>query len=293
MKNNKGFTLVELLAVIVILAVILVIAIPNVMKIIDKARLDAYKRNEDMLISAAQKYMAQNGITLSTVGQTITITYSDLKTNNLIANINDQTDNNTSTKECANSKAIVTKTTNGYGYKPGLVCTNYISLDTFNLLSNPNFIDGTITGWGSDGSASTNVIDGVVRLTGTGVGSNPQMPHIHQSKTVSNNGKIYGSFTFNAITANSNFLRLYNNGFVSVKDLNNYVTNNWYVISAIYNAIGTTTFLGAGIVYSDANSAIGKIVELKNPILLDLTAIYGTGNEPTQNQMDNLINKSR
>lgn len=30
MKNNKGFTLVELLAVIVILAVILVIAMPKI-----------------------------------------------------------------------------------------------------------------------------------------------------------------------------------------------------------------------------------------------------------------------
>ena len=35
MKNKKGFTLVELLAVIVILAVILVIAIPRIIDVID------------------------------------------------------------------------------------------------------------------------------------------------------------------------------------------------------------------------------------------------------------------
>ena len=32
MKNNKGFTLVELLAVIAILAILVIIALPNVLK---------------------------------------------------------------------------------------------------------------------------------------------------------------------------------------------------------------------------------------------------------------------
>ena len=38
MKKNKGFTLVELLAVIVILAVILVMAVPQIMSVIESAR---------------------------------------------------------------------------------------------------------------------------------------------------------------------------------------------------------------------------------------------------------------
>ena len=41
-KNQKGFTLVELLAVIVILGIIAAIAIPSIGGIIDKSKEDAH-----------------------------------------------------------------------------------------------------------------------------------------------------------------------------------------------------------------------------------------------------------
>jgi type IV pilus assembly protein PilA len=56
--NKKGFTLVELLAVIVILAVILVIAIPNVLSIIDKSRKDSTVSTAKMMVKAAQLKIA-------------------------------------------------------------------------------------------------------------------------------------------------------------------------------------------------------------------------------------------
>jgi type IV pilus assembly protein PilA len=57
-KNKKGFTLVELLAVIVILAVILTIAVPNVMKIVEKTRKDAFESTAAMMISSAKTQAA-------------------------------------------------------------------------------------------------------------------------------------------------------------------------------------------------------------------------------------------
>jgi type IV pilus assembly protein PilA len=67
--NKKGFTLVELLAVIVILAVILVIAIPNVLSIIDKSRKDSTVSTAKMMVKAAQLAVAQgqtsDGTTIS------------------------------------------------------------------------------------------------------------------------------------------------------------------------------------------------------------------------------------
>lgn len=67
MKNlKKGFTLVELLAVIVILAVILAIAIPNVLTIIENARVDALRSTAGMMIKAAEIHVAQNSITTNT-----------------------------------------------------------------------------------------------------------------------------------------------------------------------------------------------------------------------------------
>ena len=45
---KKGFTLVELLAVIVILAVIALITIPAVMKMIDTSTMNSYRRSVDL-----------------------------------------------------------------------------------------------------------------------------------------------------------------------------------------------------------------------------------------------------
>lgn len=53
-KNKKGFTLVELLAVIAILGVIMVIAVPNVMGIIDKNKKDTYISDAKQLLTLAE-----------------------------------------------------------------------------------------------------------------------------------------------------------------------------------------------------------------------------------------------
>ena len=51
----RGFTLVELLAVIVILAIILVIAVPQIMKTIDSARLGAFRSTAKLILTQAEK----------------------------------------------------------------------------------------------------------------------------------------------------------------------------------------------------------------------------------------------
>jgi len=63
MKNKKrGFTLVELLAVIVILAVILVIAVPKVMNIIEDVRKASFSSSVKILASEAEKKYVQNEV---------------------------------------------------------------------------------------------------------------------------------------------------------------------------------------------------------------------------------------
>ena len=44
MKNKKGFTLVELLAVIAILAVILLLIVPNIVDMFNNGKKDAFIR---------------------------------------------------------------------------------------------------------------------------------------------------------------------------------------------------------------------------------------------------------
>lgn len=54
MKNKKGFTLVELLAVIVVLAIIMIIAVPSVLNSMTDARRNSFAVYGEKLINSAQ-----------------------------------------------------------------------------------------------------------------------------------------------------------------------------------------------------------------------------------------------
>ena len=58
--DNKGFTLVEVLAVIVILGVLMAIMIPNVGNIIQKNKSDSYDSLKKSLVAAAKVYISDN-----------------------------------------------------------------------------------------------------------------------------------------------------------------------------------------------------------------------------------------
>lgn len=61
MKKNKGFTLVELLAVIVILAIVSLIAVPSVNGLLRKSRTNMFCKKVES-IEAAAKYYAQDNL---------------------------------------------------------------------------------------------------------------------------------------------------------------------------------------------------------------------------------------
>jgi type IV pilus assembly protein PilA len=54
LKNTKGFTLVELLAVIVILAIILAIAIPGISGIINSAKKGSFESDAKMIVTGIE-----------------------------------------------------------------------------------------------------------------------------------------------------------------------------------------------------------------------------------------------
>ncbi|MGB3260044.1 prepilin-type N-terminal cleavage/methylation domain-containing protein, partial [Paenisporosarcina sp.] len=61
LKEQKGLTLIELLAVIVILAIIAAIALPAIGNIIQNSRIDAAKSDALNVLSAATLYESQEG----------------------------------------------------------------------------------------------------------------------------------------------------------------------------------------------------------------------------------------
>lgn len=59
-KNEKGLTLIELLAVIVVLAIISAIAIPSIGNIMENTRYNAVKADAINVLNAAQLYYTDN-----------------------------------------------------------------------------------------------------------------------------------------------------------------------------------------------------------------------------------------
>lgn len=72
-KDNKGFTLVELVIVIAILAILVGILAPQYTKYVEKSRKSADASNMDELVKAVQVYAVDNAIT-STDNNSTTVT---------------------------------------------------------------------------------------------------------------------------------------------------------------------------------------------------------------------------
>ena len=81
--KQEGFTLVELLAVIVILAIILAIAVPSIVNIIDNVTRDAFESDARMLIKAAEYKLLEDD----------TYDVTDLTHNNVESELNISGDN--------------------------------------------------------------------------------------------------------------------------------------------------------------------------------------------------------
>ena len=59
-KKRNAFTLIELLAVIVILAVILVISIPRILDVIETSKKDSFKSTAQLIADSAEKKYVTN-----------------------------------------------------------------------------------------------------------------------------------------------------------------------------------------------------------------------------------------
>lgn len=79
MKDKKGFTLVELIGVIVLIGIIALIAIPSVDYLIKKTKNNAYDRTLDTIIDGLRNWTTDNKELIYEDGTEIILTLADLK----------------------------------------------------------------------------------------------------------------------------------------------------------------------------------------------------------------------
>ena len=114
-KEQNAFTLVELLAVIVILAIVLIIAVPGVLSIINKTKDNALDRQLDMIKEASRLYVtSDNDVTW--VGQDSKTTTVVLDTLKAKGYLDKKLVDPKTKKEITCAKTVITRTGSKYDY---------------------------------------------------------------------------------------------------------------------------------------------------------------------------------
>ena len=210
MKNKKGFTLVELLAVIVILAVILVIAVPQIMGVIDSARIGSLESTAKLIAKSAERYYNEKEM----LGETLsTVSCSE------VAKINEE-DYESCSIEFIEKEAYVTIVGKGKfnnksicgGTKEEANIIEYCSTSTYTISYNLNGGDATnIENYTVDTDAITLVNPTKFAHTFTGwTGSNGEIPQV--SVTIPKGSRGNKTYTANYQPINYTITNLITNG---------------------------------------------------------------------------------
>ena len=113
---KRGFTLVELLAVLILLGVVSLIAIPSIGKILNRSREKARESTKNELIKAAKNYYADNIRELPDDGSYKCLSVSKIEENGYISN-DDIVDPTTEEKLTGYVKIYFDNTYNQYTYE--------------------------------------------------------------------------------------------------------------------------------------------------------------------------------
>lgn len=121
--NKNGFTLLELLATIIILGLLTTIVVGAILPLLNRGNNEYYKSQENMIVLAARDYFADYRSRLpKEIGETSKVTLKELIEGKYIDPIKDRNDNDC---DYENSTVVVQKITEkDYQYYVTLICDN-------------------------------------------------------------------------------------------------------------------------------------------------------------------------
>jgi len=162
-----------------------------------------------------------------------------------------------------------------------------------NLVQNGDFSDGT-NGWITPGGYATLAASaGVMTATATGA-SNLVQPRVSVTGTHASNAKVYIRADLRVNDPNCTARLMLYNGVTVTPYIQTPANGVWTPASGVATLAGSLmvpVYAYAGFEYTDAATASGKTMDVKNFLVLDLTAIFGADLEPTKTEMDVLLSR--
>lgn len=145
-----------------------------------------------------------------------------------------------------------------------------------NLVTNGNFINGD--NWTPSGGTES-VANNIYTFTGNGGNTYPYSAQTVASIVVGRKYYLSCKARVTNAVATTIALQYYSTPRIAV----NYpVINQWYKITGVITATETGNRVLFQHTYADAATANGKVMEVQQVLAIDLTALFGAGNEPTQ-----------
>ena len=162
----------------------------------------------------------------------------------------------------------------------------------FNLIQNGDFVDG-LRNW-TQSNLVQKINDKSLESSGTGTSSYNHATQSNKNLTAEEGEKLYLSSKVKAYQPPVNIrLELRSTSLVQADFLSDVKENTWYQMSGIAESVGLYAgpYLRVLANYKDNESAKNATLAVKEVIAINLTKTFGAGNEPTKEEMDEIINR--
>jgi len=158
---------------------------------------------------------------------------------------------------------------------------NTFGITVTNIVSNGNFASGT-TGWSNYFSTKA-AVNNILSVTGDGNGNSPYC-YKNTGIAAANGKKVFVSLKYKVTNSSCQKVQIQVKGLTSgsvLVDILSPTQDTLYTFSRLFTMVNPVGNIEIRIVhyYADADTANGKVLQLSEVMAIDVTTLYGKGNE--------------